>query len=559
MVRGSLECGASWVRNPLAFVVIVARLLIVSAFLAAGQVNAGDLDASAVDRLARQILTGIKPPARLAIRPLGKGRSGLPVEIADRLDGEVLAAVRRAAPRGVVLVARSDLAAAWGEAIEFADRNVQDLLREARADILIIGEATALRSGLELSYRAVSLKDGMTGRVVSAPRPIMAESPDLDLDDLRFHQTLWRTADELALAAASMVAPGDAGKVVDVVAGGGGGAFADHVRNLARGRMQDLLGRRLTTVAAPLNAPPPGRTVLHLSLEILDQGDAVSITYKLNGPGVAESRVARLETALIPVHFLPLTRDGGKVGSGMFQARGGAWSNQELSSGQTGAAARALARARVIASALGLAMPISKDVGTAQEMVALRRMMERGIPYDEVWVSDVTGADGDVAVNLRALVRAVGGPSSPSIGIAFAGADLKAGQTLKLLISAKRRTAHVAVFSWDGDDGVQRLYPAGGTTAIRVESGRTLALPPALGPEYGVVPPLGQKVAVESLIVLASAVPFETAGLGTIPRAIGRASPFQARPVSRFLDALARMDLEVMKLRILDYRVRDVD
>ena len=133
------------------------------------------------------------------------------------------------------------------------------------------------------------------------------------------------------------------------------------------------------------------------------------------------------------------------------------------------------------------------------------------------------------------------------------------GETLKLLISAKPRAAHVAVFSWDAIDGVQLLYPSGGAKAMRIEQGSTLVLPPVQGPEYGVAPLRGQKVSVESLIVLASAVPFETAGLGTLPREIGRAGAFPSWPVSKFLDALARLDLEVMSLRILDYRVRDAE
>ena len=538
---------------------IVTTLLTVTPLLGAIEAAAAELDVAVIDRLAGQILKGIRAPSRLAVRPLAKGRGGLPAGIADQLDGEVLAALRRRAPRGVTLVTRADLAAAWEEAIEFADRNVQELLREARADVLVTGEVRALRSGLELAYRGISLKDGRVGRVVSAPRPIVLDVPGLDLIDLIFRQTIWRAAEDLALAAASRVEARGAGDTMDVVEAGGGGGFTEHVRGLARARMQALLGRRSAMATVPLNAAPAGRPVLHLSLEILDQGDAASITLKLTGAGVSESRLARLNMDLIPRHFLPLTRGGGKVGSGMFQARGGAWKSEIRSDRQARAAARALARARVVASALGLAMPHSTGVGTPDEMVALRRMMERGIPHDEVWVSRMAGADGDVEVELRALVRSIGGPASPSVGIAFAGADMVAGETLKLLISAKRRVAHVAVFSWDATDGVHRLYPAGRTKALRIERGATLVIPPARGPEYGVAPLRGQKVSAESLIILGSAVPFETAGLATVPGDAGRARAIQSWPVSKFFDVLARLDLEVMSLRILDYRVRNAE
>jgi hypothetical protein len=535
--------------------VLLARLLTISPLLLAGDALGRDIDTDALDGVVKVLLRSIKGPVRLAVQPLDKGRSGLPIAIADRLDVEILAAIRRRIPRGVILVTRTDLTAAWAEAIEFEDRTVQDLLKEARADILVIGDARALPSKLELSFRAVSLKKGRVGRVISAPRPLELEIPELDLGDLRLHQTLWRAADELALAAASKLdAPGAVG-ATDIVAGGGGGAFEAYVRGLVRARMQKVLGRRNTEVAVPLGAASPNRSGLHLSLEIFDQGDAVSITMKLTGAGVAESRVARLDMGLVPVQFLPLTRDGGEIGSGMFQARGGAWITGGVSNRQAKAAAQALARARVVASALSLAMPVSRDVGTQDEMVTLRRMMERGIPHDEVWVSDVTGLDGDVSVKLRALVRGVGGPASPVVGVAFSGNDLTAGDTLKLLITAKQRPAHVAVFSWDGVDGVHLLYPSGGTKALRVERGRTLVLPPPQGPEYGVAPMLGQEVTRESLIVLASAVAFDVAGLATVPRDIGRATPFQSRPITRFFDDLARLDLDVMSLRILDYRV----
>jgi hypothetical protein len=559
MACGSLECGARRVRSRLGIATIVVGLLIIAPFLITSGVAADDLDTEKLDPLARQVLKGVRGPARVALRLLSDGRSGLPAEIADRLDAEMLAAIRRRAPSGVTLVARADLAAAWREAIEFSDRSVQDLLREARADVLVTGEARALQSGLEVSYRAISLKDGSVGRLLAAPRPILLQVPGLNLDDLIFRQTLWRVADELVLAAASKEDANGAAQAVDVVASGAGGAFAQHVRKLALARIQDRLGRRAATAEVPVNAAPSRRTALHLSLEIWDQGDVVSVTLKLNGAGISESRVARLAMGLIPTHFLPLTRAGGKVGSGMYQARGGAWSTEIRSDRQARAAARALARARVVASALGLPMPLSDAVETPNEMVALRRLLERGITHDEVWVSRMAGADGDVAVNLRALVQSVGGPAAPSVGIAFNGANMVAGETLKLMISAKRRAAHVAVYSWDAVDGVHLLYPSGAMQAMRIDRGGTLVLPPVQGPEYGVAPLRGQKVSAESLIVLASAVPFEAAGLATIPSDGRRGTALLSQPVSRFFDAVAKLDLEVMSLRILDYSVRKIE
>lgn len=511
----------------------------------------------ALDDLAAKLTASFKSSVRVAVQPVGMGSSGLPADLAARLDTMILSAMRRRAPRRVTLMSRGDLEAAWAEAIEFSDRKVQDLLREARADVLITADVVALPAALEVSLRATSLREGKVGRLLSAPRPAHLTIPDLDLDALRFKQALWRAADALAASAVARLDVQADGKLLDVAAADGGGEFVRHARELALIRLRALLSRLSRRASVPLNATAPPREVLYLDLEALDQGDAVSITLKLTGSGVAVSRVARIDMNVIPAHFLPLTRDGGSVGVGMIQGRGGAWRSESLTERQVRAAARALARARVVASAFGLSMPYASDVGTAEDMIALRRMMERGIPHGEVWVSDVQGVDGDVSVKLRALARPIGGAAAPRMGIAFSGSDLRAGDTLKMLISAKRRPAYVAVFSWDSVDGVQQLYPAGGAEAIRVEAGATLVLPPPSGPRYGVAPMLGQRVTAESLIVLGSTVPFDTTGLAPVPRDVGRSTPFQARPVSRFFDALARRDLAVMTVRILDYRVRD--
>ena len=514
-------------------------------------------EAAVFERLAAGILKNVRAPAKVAVSPFAKGPAGLPPRIASHFDRQMLAALQRRAKPGVALVLREGLVVAWDEAVEFHGRTIEELLAEARADVLVSGDAVAGASGLEISYRAISLARGMVGTVLAAPRPEVIHLADEDLQALRFQQSLWRPADALALAALRAMKPDLEVRVIDVVAAGGGGAFAEHLQGLLVGRLRDRLNRRSVQAEMPIGAAPVDPAVLHLALEIWDHEDAVSITMSVRGAGVAASREARLETALIPSHFLPLTRDGGKLGGGMIQARGAAWDSRDLPGRQAWAAARSLARARVTASALGLSMPASGVVRTPVEMVALRRMMERGIPYDEVWTSEAASVDGDVAVALRALVRRVGSASAARVSVAFPGAEMISGEALNLAISAKRRTAHVAVFAWYADDGVTRLYPVGTATAMRIERGGTLVLPPAQGPEYGVTPMPGQRVSMESLIVLSSAAPFDVAALAATPLDDPLASLHRARTASAFFDAMARQDLSVMSIRILNYRVRD--
>lgn len=260
-----------------------------------------ETDPRAVDHLASEVLKPMRGAARLAVQPLAMGRSGLPAELADRLDSLILSAMRRQAPSNITVITRADLAAACAEAVEFANRRVQDLLADARADVLITGDATARSDGLELSLRAVSIGKGKVGRVLSAPKPVLLDLADLDLATLRFQQAIWRTADAIALAASTK----GGGKALDVVAAAGGGAFKEHVRDLARNRMQDLLQRQYREVAVPLNAPAPEREVLHLDLEALDQGDAVAVTLKLAGAGIAETEPHAWKWTLFPRTSFP--------------------------------------------------------------------------------------------------------------------------------------------------------------------------------------------------------------------------------------------------------------
>lgn len=515
---------------------------------------------AAFDHLAKDLLRGIKTPARVALVPLSETMAGLPREVAKDLDHGLLAALRGKAGRGVRLILRDGLAAAWEEAIEFQGRTVPELVSEAKADILVIGDATATTDGLRLAYRAVSLSKGKVGRVLAAPAAITVPRPDEDLAALRFLQSLWKSADALAAAMARKIGGGD-GRPIEVNRPPPAGDFQRYLGEILTARLQRELRRLTRASAVPVGAEATAGDpiVLHLALDIWDHGDAVSVAMTLMGPGAPERRDLRLEPSLIPSHFLPLTRDGGKVGAGMARARGAAWSGAEMPEQLALAGARSLARARAVAAALGATMPVDGVVRSSAQMSGLRRMMERGIPHDEVWTSEAAGSSGDVAVALRALVEPVGGPSAPLLGIGFAGADLVAGNDLELNISNKRGVAHIAVFAWYEDDGVVRLYPAGGTTPVRVEAGQSLILPPPEGPVYGVAPMPGQRVSSEALILLASSVPFDAAALASTPLDDPLSSLHRARAASAFFDALARLDLSIMTIRILGYRVRADD
>lgn len=198
------------------------------------------------------------------------------------------------------------------------------------------------------------------------------------------------------------------------------------------------------------------------------------------------------------------------------------------------------ARARLIAAATGVALPL--PFGRERDEAALLRMAEHAAIYEERW-------DGNG--RLEATIATVGGTLAPPLEARLASDLLAEGGRIALAVFAAPARRHLAVYGWQADDRVVRLYPDAGGAAIAVDSGEPLALPAAGMAVYRVALPKDLSRATEAVVVLASSRPFDAAGLAPVAATVDAGVP-----AAGFFAALAtRLDLRATRLRVLPLRI----
>ena len=80
-------------------------------------------------------------------------------------------ALQRTSGFEIKLVARDRLQAIWKEAREFQKKKFEDMVAEAGANVLLIGEVRPNNDGVEISYRAFRVKGTGTGTVLASSKP----------------------------------------------------------------------------------------------------------------------------------------------------------------------------------------------------------------------------------------------------------------------------------------------------------------------------------------------------------------------------------------------------
>ena len=481
------------------------------------------------ERLVAAILAGIVPPARVAIEPVTAGATGLPDAVAGRIALAIDTAFLAVARRGVSLIARETLAAAWREAAEFRGASVAQLVADAGADVLLSADVLPAEGGVELSLAAVSVRPGRVGRMLARSGPAFVAEPGIARQPVGLQQAAARIAGHLAAAAVPAlagrgVAPGEAA----VLAAAAAHPFASYLAEAIRERL--IAGLAEGSPLAPPEPfrretdpimPGPGATLL-LRLDVWDLRTAVTVTagVELDGRRLA-SRGASLDASAIPAQFLPLTRDGGRLGGGRVAAEGRALAGPGLGMADARQGARLLARARAVAAALRLPPPPVGLVRDGDDMFLVARAFERGVPQGAVWQAPATEAGGHAGAALGTAAAPVGGGAAPPVAVTPGGARLCEGATLALRVTGERRRAYVSVFAWQADDGVVRLYPGRRAETFPVDAGGRLVLPGLGEPAYGVAPLPGEAASHEALIVLAGAAPYDPDRLA--PPALGSA------------------------------------
>lgn len=225
-------------------------------------------------------------------------------------------------------------------------------------------------------------------------------------------------------------------------------------------------------------------------------------------------------------------------------------------------AARNLARARVVAQALGLPPPgVTVARTEANAVMAFAGFLDRGLPVDErfgdAWPEDDAGSEERLAVRLTARVVPVGGLVRPAVSARLDRNVYRAMEPMRIEIRSEE-AAHLGVFAWGADNRVVRLYPRG-RGRLGIGARETLVLPrPRDGPILSApLPAAGNREDHEAFVVVASARSIDFASLA--PEAAGTLSGTMQRAVdgSGFLAALAGEDPARMAVIWLPYQVHD--
>ena len=225
-------------------------------------------------------------------------------------------------------------------------------------------------------------------------------------------------------------------------------------------------------------------------------------------------------------------------------------------------AARNLARARVVAQALGLPPPGMTEVESEADAIgAFAGFLNAGLPVDEAFRKVRPEGDSDgaerIAVRLAAQVVPIGSLLRPAVHARLEHAVYRAMEPMRIEIRSEE-AAHLGLFAWGADDRVVRLYPRG---AYRLVIGpeERLELPRrGEGPILSVPLPVpGNREDHEAFVVVASPNPIDFFALARVVGGTLTDTMSAAVPGSDFLAALAAHDPARMAVIWLPYQVHD--
>ena len=268
--------------------------------------------------------------------------------------------------------------------------------------------------------------------------------------------------------------------------------------------------------------------------------------------GLAPNAAAHRRVEIVV--FAPPTQDAEEARR--YDAEARAIPSDSLYAETASGAAMNLARARVVAQALGIEAPAFEVIRSEAEGVAALKTLAHGIPMDEQ-IKTWEDATGERHVWLKARVATVGGRLRPAVEAALTKSDLKAGEKFRITLSASA-SVHVGMFAWGADGGVVRFYPNKKVRDLIVPAGGRVSLP-LDDDEYRDLwsaPLPGHAENHEAIIVVASVEPLDFEAIGSIAGKDIRETMSVAIPAGSFFNALGELDLSQATLLVLPYRVR---
>jgi len=541
-------------RPPLAFALIVLALIGIA--LPARALDLTRTDRSGLEDRAAVIWASLPTDARLAVRPLGADDSGVPEPIEAALESALLAALDRTRPPGAVLLPRRDIASVFEEAESFQGRDPIRLLSEMAASALLLARPAPTRSGLRLDLSVIAIEGAKAGGLLAAVEPLslsfemeraVASSPSV---------AARRAGQALAESLRTLLGATEAHRA-QISLAGARTPFGDWFLGQVGEHLTARLAAAPLYVTRPLRAlgQEPGGVRVALSADLFDLRGLVDVAITARaGPQAVATATTRLDKAALPGGFLPLTRDGGRVGAGRFRGRATAVESRRLSPDELSVAAAALARARAIDAALGGGRDRPDRISDRAAIAEAWRALEHGIPHEETLRP---GARRSGSWTVAARVERVGGAAAPRLAVDLDRAVYRPGVPIRVLVRP-RTPLFAAAFALQADGRVVRIAPLRAGEVPHLSADRQYELPGPGDIPVMATPLSGSVESVEAILLLASAVPFRGDDLAPGPPLLAAAGPASAAGIALggFLDRLARLDLARATIRVLPYRVR---
>jgi hypothetical protein len=121
--------------------------------------------------MASELFQSLPKNSTVAIQPLSEEETKIPASILRSIEVGLTSALQRGSDFEVKLIARDRLQTIWKEAREFSNKKFEDMVAEAGAEMLLIGEVRPNADGVEISYRAFRVKGAGTGNVIASSKP----------------------------------------------------------------------------------------------------------------------------------------------------------------------------------------------------------------------------------------------------------------------------------------------------------------------------------------------------------------------------------------------------
>jgi len=514
----------------------------------------------ALKKLAAEIIYEVPVGRKVAVRPFFDQETDLPKDIAEPLYDALYTAFFKASAGDHVFVERQNLLKVMRSREEFYEEDLEQLLRAAKADVEVICTPTPHTSGVVLACNATDLRQATTLGRAQAIVPLDAKSSGAQPYELALGAIAAQVEPQLGdLKAISRIAIRDQNRGTQTEMGAWlGRQLATMVesrvaKSQKSAQAQTERAQTLDETAADAEQAA-GRYAMIGTLYRLDADTLqLLVNFSHRGQSVAKGS-AKLTLASLPEDY----RDSSQLKDKVYSAVGEAVISDKLDYDSATRAARNLARARVVAQALGIPGPaVTLIESEADAAHALTRTLTNGIPVEERFTdTQPTGPGRRVAVEIRARVKPVGTVLVPDIRAKLNKGTFRAMEPIYMDVSSSA-TTFVGIYSWGADNRVVRLYPNPNSPTLAIEPDSPLLLPREKDGRFMSMPLPGRDNPEdhEALILVASSSPADFEGLAPMVGETLAQTMSRSTSGSQFFNALGQLDLSRMSVHILPYQV----